>query len=134
MSVNHASRVPSAFDSSSAFAPVHAATSLGASPTDVGATLAVVGLMTRTLGTAGVADPGAKLAEFLGKSAAAAHQRRCEPADIGAIAIQPNAFGHHLDVLLLEAGGRTMFAFHGTGLTGFDAIGVQIVSHGFYPR
>ena len=109
--------------------PCHAAAFFGAFLAGVGAPLAVVGLVLAAFGTACFTDFRTKATDILHESRTTAHIGRCTPANLCTIFIQPDAFSHLGDVLLVQAGVATMLAFLGTANTGFDARLVLLVSH-----
>lgn len=78
---------------------------------------------------AGFADVRANLADVAGKFAAASHVTRGEPANRGAVDVEPDAFRHHFDVLLTKTGGCTVVARVCAAVTGLDARLMLLVSH-----
>jgi hypothetical protein len=107
----------------------HLTALLGTPAARLGTTLTVVGLVPRTLIPAGVADFGAKATEFASELRAPAHERRRSPADLGTIAVEPDAFGHHCYVGFTQTGVGTMFASLGAFDTGRDAGRILFVGH-----
>lgn len=80
--------------------------------------------------TAGFADLRAELAKLPDEVAPARHVAGGEAADRSAVHIERDAARHHLYVLLLKAGGRTVVARNRTCVAGLDALLVSLVSHG----
>ena len=68
-----------------------------------------------------VADVGARFADHPGELAAAAHVAHGKPADCGAIDVERDAAGEHLDVLFAQAGSGAVVAGDGAGVAGIDA-------------
>ena len=95
----------------------------------IGATLAVIHVMFAAFFSASAAYLRAQSAEFLGKLRVTRHQLSREQANVRAIPVEPNAAFHHLDIVLLQAGGRAMFAFLSALETRFNTISILIVSH-----
>jgi hypothetical protein len=92
--------------------------------------LAVIVLVPGAFIAAGPADVGAKHAHLLREAAATGHVGRRLSADGGAVHVQGNAARHHLHVLLLQAGGRTVIACVCTCIASLDAALVGLVGHG----
>jgi hypothetical protein len=107
----------------------HCLAFFGAAFARVGATLAVIHVMFAAFFSASAAYLRAQPAEFLGKLRVTRHQLSREQANVRAIPVEPNAAFHHLDVVLLQAGGCAMFAFLSALETRFYAILILIVSH-----
>lgn len=114
----------------------HLPARLGAGMAGRRASLAVIRLVTSAFVAAGLADISAEGAHPRGELAAPCHEPGSQPADRCAIDVQGNATGHHLHVLLLQAGGGAVVTGISAGVAGFDAglIGfVGLVSHGVSP-
>jgi hypothetical protein len=77
----------------------HSSALFGAAPALVGTAATMLRLMLRTLGSAGVANFGANPTDVMGELRSAAHVTRRRPANLGAVAIEPDAFGHHCDIV-----------------------------------
>lgn len=92
--------------------------------------LAVLHLMLSALLTTGLADVGAQAADGFGVLAVTGHCRCRQHADLGAIHVQRNATHHHFDVLLLQAGCRTVVARHRAGVARFNT-GVVVLMRPF---
>lgn len=101
-----------------------AAAGLGAPATGFGALPAVVhmGRVLFALFGAGVTNLGAERADLPGKGAAAGHERHGRVAQFGAVPVQFDTAGHHLNVLFLKTGLGAGVAGNGAVLTGVDAI------------
>lgn len=80
-----------------------------------------------------VANRRAQTAQVVGGAGAAAHEGGRLQAVGRAVAIEANAFGHHLHVGFALAGIGTMFTFLRTAQTGVDARLVLLVAHGARP-
>jgi hypothetical protein len=93
----------------------------------------MVNIMLSAFGSACLAHVGTDATNLLGKVRTAAHESGRRPADFRAVFIEPDALGHHLHVLLLEAGVAAMFAFLGTTDTGVDARLKILVRHKISP-
>jgi hypothetical protein len=65
----------------------------------------------------------------VGELRSAAHAGGCRPANFGTVFIKPDAFGHHLDVILLQAGFTAMLAFQGAADAGFNTRLVFVMGH-----
>jgi hypothetical protein len=109
--------------------PGHLATLFSASTAFFRTATAMLRFVLGAFGAAGVADVGAHAAEIVRKIRTAAHQRRRRPTDFRTITVQPNTFGHHLDVGFAQACGGAMFASLGAAATGFDAGTKLLVTH-----
>ncbi len=107
----------------------HPAAFLGALATGLGAALAVIGFVLPAFSATGLADFGAQAAESGRKLRLAAHQRCGHPAHLRAIAVQPNALGHHFHILLAQTGVGTVLACLGALNAGFDAGCILRVGH-----
>lgn len=90
----------------------------------------MIHLVPITLGGARIADDGAELAELHGETAVAAHQSGGEAADVGAVAVEADALGHHSHVLLRQTGIRTMLAGLRAGIARLDTVEMVFVAHG----
>jgi hypothetical protein len=82
------------------------------------------------LGSTSIANVGTKPAEFCGEMRTATHEAGGHPTDLGAIAVQADAFRHHLDVFFAQASGCTMLAFLSALYAGFDARSESFMRHG----
>lgn len=69
----------------------------------------------------GLAGEGAEVAGFFGEVAVADHQGFGEAAEVGAVAVEADAGGHHRHVVLAQAGCGAMLAGDDTGAAGLDA-------------
>jgi hypothetical protein len=76
--------------------------------------------MTRAFASACLADVGAQRADIVCEVAAARHVRCRQSANRGAVHVQSNAFGHHLDVVFLQTRGGAVIARIRAGLARFD--------------
>lgn len=112
----------------------HSATLLGAAAALVGTPVAMLRLMLGTFGAAGVADFGAHATDVMCTLRSAAHVAGCRPTDLSAITIQPNAIGHHGDVVFAQARGGAVLALLGATDTGFDARTRFLVTHNGLPK
>lgn len=90
----------------------------------IGAALAMVHFVFAAFGGAGAADG-------FRESGPAGHPARGQGTDIGAIAVEHDAPGHHFDILLLKAGACAMFAFLRALFAGADTFLVFGMSHNF---
>jgi hypothetical protein len=107
----------------------HCLAFFGAAFARPGATLAVIHVMFAAFFSASAAYLRAQPAEFLGELRVTRHELSREHANVRAIPVEPDAAFHHLYVVLLQAGGRAMFAFLSALQTRFNAISILIVSH-----
>lgn len=110
----------------------HPAARFGALAASLGAALAVLVLVLPAFLATGLTDFRAQAAESSGELRLATHQRCRHPAHLGAIAVQPNALSHHLDILFTETGIGTVLARLSALDTGFDAGCVLRVCHDLY--
>lgn len=102
---------------------------LGAAAAGFGALLAVpVGVPAALIG-AGLADGSAYLRELRGVLRAASYEASGERADIGAVAGQADAAGHHVHVLLLQAGRGAVLAGGHAGVEGV-LLTLDVLVHG----
>ena len=109
----------------------HAAALLCAAAAHGRAILAMLSFMLGTLISACFAYLGAGLAYRTGKLAAACHEASRKTANLGAVDIEGNTVGHHLDVILPQAGAGACIAGGRAGVAGVDA-GLELIgSHGF---
>ena len=95
----------------------------------LGAALAVFVLVLLALRTAGVTDFGAKPTEFAGELRSPAHVSCRRPAHLRTVPVGANALGHHLHVLLAQAGVGAVLTRLRTLDAGLDARCVFIVCH-----
>lgn len=86
-------------------------------------------LMLGTFIAACLANVCALLAECLREFTTTGHVCSGEAAYLGAVHVGCYAAGHHLDVLLFQAGRRTKVACVSTGITSFDTRGILLVGH-----
>lgn len=96
------------------------AAGIGALAAGARAVLAMLGLMLGTLIAAGVADIGTRAGKRSCKAAVTGGKACREPAHLGAVHIECDTFGHHLDVVLPQAGTGAGIARQRAGLTRFD--------------
>lgn len=89
----------------------HLAAFLRAVPTRLSASLAVLRVMFLAFRTTRIADLGADAANFAGELRAATHEGRGTPTDFSTIPVEPDALGHHADILFAQTGVGTVFAF-----------------------
>lgn len=101
----------------------HSAARFGAFTARLCTGLAVLGPVLVALGSARVADKGAELAKATREGAASSHELRSCPTDRRAVSIEADTVRHHLDVLFLQAGGRTVVALGGACVASLDACG-----------
>ena len=99
----------------------HVTAFFGALPARLGAPLAVFDLMLLALGPAGVTNIGALAAKIMGELRPSAHPFDGPGADVRAVSVESDTFGHFLHVLLIETSRGTMLAFLGTLDAGCDA-------------
>jgi hypothetical protein len=109
--------------------PGHLPTFFGAPTAGLRTALTVVLLMLPALRRAGVTHFSVEAAHVGCELRASAHPPRRRPADFGAVAVESDAFGHGLDVLLTQASVGTVFAFLRALDAGFDARSVLLMSH-----
>ena len=76
-----------------------------------------------------LADFRAKLADVRRELRTTSHFSDRKRADVCAAAIELNATSHHFDVILVQTGRRTVFAFRDARLTSFDTVLVFFVCH-----
>jgi hypothetical protein len=95
----------------------------------VGALLAVFDFMLAALSPAGFADIRAQAADIVCEPRSAAHKTGSRPAALRAILVEPNALGHHCDVVFAQTGVVTMFTFLSATDAGFDAGLILLVGH-----
>ena len=97
----------------------------------LGALLAVlhVGSVLFALIAAGFADFGAFFQQVRGMFRAPGHEAGREGADIGAIAVDADAAGHHFDIFFLQAGGGAVLAGGDAGIEGVEE-GLILLVHG----
>jgi len=79
-------------------------------------------LVLAAFGAAGFADSRAQRAELLGEAAISLHQSGCESADIRAITIKPDAFGHHFHVGFTQASGGAVLAGRRAAVARFNTV------------
>lgn len=106
----------------------HPTALLSAALAGFGALLAVVVLVLAALGCTGLTNFGADAANLLRELRTAAHERGGVPAHLGAVFIEPDALGHHGDILFAQAGVAAVFTRLGAADTGFDTA-LVVLSH-----
>ena len=84
-------------------------------------------LVPRAFLAARLAHLGAQLAKLLREDTAACHVPGCRPADGGAVHVERDASGHHLYVLLLQAGCGAVVAGIGAGVACLNAGSVDLM-------
>ncbi len=107
--------------------PSHAAAFLGAGAAGLCTLLAVVVLVLAAFGGASLTCVSAKPAQLFCTVASQAHQLRRGIAKSCAFHIQLNAFGHHVQVLFLQAGAGAILAGGGATQTGIDTVLVLLI-------
>jgi hypothetical protein len=107
----------------------HLLTCVGATPAGGGTLLTMVVLVLGALIAATLANLCAQPAQLLCEVTTAGHVCRGLPADSRAVHVQRNATRHHLDVLLLQAGGRTVIACISTSVARLDTVLIHLVGH-----
>ena len=103
----------------------------GAALAGVGAAFAVVHRVLCALGCAGFARLGAKRKYRLHVFAARRDRPRCQPANIGAFQVQPDAANHRFGVTLLKAGSSTLKAGRRALVAGAKAFDLFLTKHNF---
>jgi hypothetical protein len=93
----------------------HCATCLGALFARIGTLVAMFVVVLAAFLTAGIAYVSTQLANPLGKLRSTGHFAHGEGANVGTAAVEFDAAGHHLHVVLLQAGSCAVF-------TGFHAL------------
>lgn len=101
--------------------------------TGFGTFLAMRHFMFGTFVAAGLAGISAQRTDRLGVGATPGHGRYSQCTNLGAIDIQCNALGHHLDVGFVQTGSCAMVTGHGTGIASFNAGVVLLMRHGDFP-
>lgn len=104
-------------------------TLLGATATGCSTLPAVRVIMLLALFGTSLAYLRANAAEIFRPAAAQAHQLSCIIASSGAFHIQLNTSGHHLHVLFLQTGRRTMVTDRPTPKTGVNTFLIIVVVH-----
>jgi hypothetical protein len=95
-------------------------------PANPGAMLAMFHIMFFTLYSAGFTYIRTELAYCIGVLAAIAHQVNCSLAYSSTFQVQPDAIGHHINILFLQAGTCTMI----TRCQAFEAgVDTTFISH-----
>ena len=77
---------------------------------------------------AGLTDVSAKCANRFSVDATPGHDSYSQCTNLGAIHIQGDALGHHLDVRFIQAGSSAMVTSHDTGVASLHA-GVELMRH-----
>ena len=97
----------------------------------LGALLAMrhAGRVLLALVAADFTDFGAFAHHVLGVLRIAGHEAGSQGADVGAVAVDTDAAGHHLHILFFEAGGGAMFAGGDAGVEGVEE-GLVLGVHG----
>ena len=90
---------------------------------------AVLPVVISALVTTGLTDVCANGANGAGMVTASRHHYRSHCAQLRAVDVHGDAPGHHLDVWLLQARGRTMVTGHCAAVAGFDTGCVFLVRH-----
>ncbi len=103
----------------------------GATLAGVGAAFAVVHRVLCALGCAGFAGLGAKRKYRLHVFAARRDRPRCQPANIGAFQVQPDAANHRFGVTLFKAGSSTLKAGRRALVAGTKAFDLFLTKHNF---
>src|SRR5207249_3246306 len=93
------------------------------------AALTVIDLVLGALRAAGGARRRADLAQVFEETRTPAHESDGVPAQTGAVAVEPNALGHHLHVGFAQAGVGALLAGLGAARTGVDAGLVLLLGH-----
>ena len=83
---------------------------------------------------AGLTDVSANCADRFGVSAIPGHGSCSQCTNLGAIHIQGDAVGHHLDVGFVQTGSCAMVAGHGAGVASFNAGVELLMRHGDFPK
>jgi hypothetical protein len=107
----------------------HPAAIVGTASAGFGTGPAVVMVMFGALSRTGITDLSAERHKLGREPGIAGGQAGAHRAEIGAVAAEPDAGGHHLNVVFGKAGGGALFARFGTIEAGSDVIGVL---HGFH--
>jgi len=100
----------------------HAAARFSTVMAGFGTLLAVIVLVLTALVAALLTQVGAQLAKRAGRFALQRHKLRRQPTETGTLHVQPDTVAHHLQVLFLQAGCRTVIAGCGTQITGLNAL------------
>jgi hypothetical protein len=95
----------------------------------IGTTLTVLGIVLATFGATSFTDFCTDPTDVLHKPRVAAHEGGCGPADLRAISIQPDAFRHFRDSVLVQARVGAVFALLGTTDAGLDTGLKFLVTH-----
>lgn len=95
----------------------------------LGTLLAMRHLVFGTFVPAGLADVSAKCTDRFGVDATPGHGSCSQCTNLGAIHIQCNALGHHLDVSFMQTGSSAMVTGYGAGVASFNAGVVFLVGH-----
>ncbi|GAB2452903.1 hypothetical protein GCM10011375_40000 [Hymenobacter qilianensis] len=90
-------------------------------------TMVVVLAVLGTFHSAGMTDLSTELQQVLGVLGSTGHEAGSQGTNIGAVAVQLNTAGHHLHVLLLQAGGGAVLAGSDTGVEGSEEALILIV-------
>jgi hypothetical protein len=99
----------------------------------VGAPLAVIHVMFAAFLAALSAYLSAQPAELFGELRVTRHEPRSQHANVRAIPVEPDAPLHHFNFVLLQAGGRAVFAFLSALQARLDTTSIFFVSHIFLP-
>jgi hypothetical protein len=106
--------------------PRHPPAFFGAVVAGARARLAMRHRVVAAFGAARFANFGTNAAQVHGELRAAAHQGCRRPADVGAVAVEPDAKGHLGDVNFPETGRAAVLAFLGTADACFDACSIVV--------
>ena len=102
--------------------------------TSLGAFLAMLHIVFGTFVPARLADVSANCADRFGVGATTGHGCCSQCTNLGAIHIQLDAVGHHLDVGFVQTGSCAMVTGHGTGVASFNAGVELLMRHGDFPK
>ena len=81
-----------------------------------------------------LADVSAKCADRFGVDTTPGHGSCSQCTNLGAVHIQGDAVGHHLDVGFVQTGSCAMVTGHGTGVASFNAGVELLMRHGDFPK
>ena len=107
--------------------PRHFLALLGATFASLGAVSAVFQIVLAAFLGTGMTSFSAEAANVRREGRAGAHKQRRGPAEHGTIPVQFNTARHHLYVVLVQAGARSMRALIGAMVTRFNAFNVFFV-------
>ena len=112
----------------------HFSALLSALMTGFGTFLAMRHLVFGTFVPAGLADVSTKCADRFGVLACPGHGRCSECTDLGAVHVQGDAFGHHLDIWFMQTGSCAVVTGHGAGVASFNTGVIGLMRHGGSPE